>query len=368
MTTKTNKTKPLANNTDLFKTVVALIEKSRQKVVSVANVEMVLLYWNVGKVIGKNILNNKRAGYGDKIIANLAIKLNRNYGTGWSKRQLWNCVRSADTFTYSQVVSAAQAQLSWTHVKTIMFLDHELQREFYLQLCGTERWNTRQLEERIDSMLFERTAISKKPEKLIKLELSKIKREKNPTPDLIFRDPYILDFLGLTDTYSEKDLESAIVAEMQRFIIELGSDFAFMGRQKRIVIDNEDYFMDLLFFHRSLRRLVVIDLKLGKFKPKDKAQMELYLNWLEKNMRKPMEEPPIGLILCAGKSDEHIEYLMLNKGNIRVAQYLTGLPTKNVLQQKLHRAIKVAQTKLAKRESMTADSKKSARSRKLITR
>lgn len=213
-----------------------------------------------------------------------------------------------------------------------------------------EHWSTRQLQERIDSMLYERTAISKKPTKLIKHELKKLREGEALSPDVVFRDPYILNFLNLKDTYSEKDLETAIISELQRFITELGSDFAFIARQKRITIDGDDYRMDLLFYHRKLKRLVVIDLKLGKFRPADKAQMELYLNWLNKHERAEGEESPIGLILCADKSEEHIELLALNKGNIRVAHYMTELPPKKLLQQKLHNALKQAQAQMAMNE------------------
>lgn len=215
-----------------------------------------------------------------------------------------------------------------------------------------ERWSTRILQERINSMLYERTAVSKKPDALIKKELDTLRKTERPSADIIFRDPYFLDFLGLKDTYSEKDLESAILSELQRFITELGSDFAFLARQRRIQIDNEDYYIDLLFYHRKLQRLVAIDLKLGRFRAADKAQMELYLNWLNKHERKVNEQAPIGLILCAGKSDEHIELLELNKGNIRVAQYYTELPPKKLLEQKLHKAW------LAANEKFTSDKKK----------
>lgn len=201
------------------------------------------------------------------------------------------------------------------------------------------------LNERIDSMLYERTAISKKPDELIQQELQALSQEDKFTPDLVFRDPYLLDFLGLKDTFSEKDLESAILADLQSFIIELGSDFAFLARQKRITIDQTDYYLDLLFYHRSLRRLVVIELKLGKFKPEHKGQMELYLRWLDKYERKPGEESPIGLILCSEGNTEHIELLMLEGSSIKVAQYLTELPEKEILQSHLHKAIEMAKTK-----------------------
>jgi hypothetical protein len=163
---------------------------------------------------------------------------------------------------------------------------------------------------------------------------------------LVFRDPYFLDFLGLKDTYSEKDIEAAILRELENFILELGAGFTFVARQKRITVDNEDYHIDLLFYHRKLRRLVVIDLKLGKFQASDKGQMELYLRWLEKYEQQPGEESPVGLILCAGKSEEHVELLQLSKSGIRVAAYLTELPPRKLLQKKLHEAVVLAKARL----------------------
>jgi predicted nuclease of restriction endonuclease-like (RecB) superfamily len=297
-----------------------------------------MLYWQIGHLIKHDILQTKKAGYGDRIIATLSHQLTEQYGKGWSKPQLWNCLYTVETFPDEKIISTLSGELSWSHLKEIIYLKEPLQREFYIEICKMERWSVRQLRERIDSMLFERTAISKKPAALIKKELAVLRATEKVSPDLIFRDPYFLDFLGLKDTYSEKDLESAILAELQRFITELGNDFAFLARQKRITIDREDYYIDLLFYHRKLRRLVAIDLKLGKFRAADKAQMELYLNWLNKHERKESEETPVGLILCADKSDEHIELLELNKGNIRVAQYYTELPPKKLLEQKLHKA------------------------------
>jgi predicted nuclease of restriction endonuclease-like (RecB) superfamily len=340
-----SKSKKLSLKRNLLLEVSLLIEKSKSHVSTVVNQELTLLYWNIGKVINQDILLNKRAGYGEKIVSSLSEKLTKKFGSGWSRQQLWNCLYTVETFPSFKILSTLSRELSWSHLKELIYLKSKLQRTFYTQMTLAENWSVRQLRERIDSMLFERTAISKKPEKLIKKELATIRGKNQVSHDLIFRDPYILNFLNLQDSFSEKDLESAIVAELQRFIIELGTDFAFVARQKRISIDGEDYHIDLLFFHRKLKRLVVIDLKLGKFKPAHKAQMELYLNWLDKNERAQGEESPIGLILCADKSDEHIKLLTLDKGNIRVAQYLTALPAKKLLQQKLKQAIKIANKK-----------------------
>lgn len=219
-----------------------------------------------------------------------------------------------------------------------------------MEMCKLEKWSTRTLMERISSMLYERTAISKKPEDTIKNELQQLKDAQQITPDLIFRDPYFLDFLGLKDTYSEKDLESAIIAELQQFIVELGTDFAFLSRQKRITIDSRDYYVDLLFYHRRLKSLIAIELKIGEFDAAFKGEMELYLRYLEKYESVAGENPPIGLILCTGKNPEHIELLQLHKTNIKVADYFTILPAQDVLLDRLHRAIAIAQNKLISRE------------------
>jgi predicted nuclease of restriction endonuclease-like (RecB) superfamily len=244
------------------------------------------------------------------------------------------------------IVAALSRQLGWSHIVEILPLPDPLQRDFYAEMCRVERWSVRFLRHRIDGMLFERTALSKKPAELVRRELAALREQDKLTPDLIFRDPYFLDFLGLKDTYCEKDLEAAILRELEAFLLELGVGFTFVARQKRITVDGEDHYIDLLFFHRKLRRLVVIDLKLSRFTTADKGQMELYLRWLEKHEVEPGEEAPIGLILCAGKSDEKIELLQLEKTGIRVASYLTELPPRRLLKKTLHAAIRATRARL----------------------
>jgi len=231
-----------------------------------------------------------------------------------------------------------------------MFIDDPLKREFYIEMCKLEKWSVRTFQERINSMLYERSAISKKPELTIQNDLELLKNEQKISPDLVFKDPYFLDFLGLKDTYSEKDLEESILLELQKFIIELGSDFAFMARQKRISIGHDDYYLDLLFYHRRLKCLVAIELKLGKFEAVYKGQMELYLRWLEKHEVVDGENPPIGLILCATKNQEHLELLQLENSNIKVSEYLTKLPDLKLIEQKLHQAIEIARNRTTANE------------------
>lgn len=331
----------------LLNTIVGLIDSARTKVATVVNQELTLLYWNIGKKINEDILNNERADYGKKIIPELSNSLTTIYGKGFNKRNLQNFVKLNFIFQDQNILHTLCAKLSWSHIRNIIYIENAIKREFYIQMAIHERWSVRTLQERVDSMLFERTAISKKPEETIINELKSLETHKQISVDLAFRDPYVLDFLGLHDSYSEKDLEGTILAQLQYFIIELGSEFAFLARQKRITIDNEDFYIDLLFYHRGLRRLVAIDLKLGKFKASYKGQMELYLRWLEKNEQKEGESQPIGLILCSEKSPEQINYLMLdNDEHIKVAEYYTQLPEKNVLLEKLERAIQIAQNNI----------------------
>lgn len=330
----------------LFKSVIKLIEESRSRTALEINSEITLLYWNIGKYIREDILKNNRADYGQRIVESLSERLTNQYGRGWSKRHLHNCLRFTEAFPHEQIVHALRTQLSWTHIRSLIPIEDELKRNFYIELSKIEKWSTRQLDERIQSMLYERTAISKRSDKTIRQELQHLKEQQQITPDIIFRDPYILDFLGLSDTFSETDLETAIIVELQRFIIELGNDFAFLAQQKRITIDNRDYKIDLLFYHRRLKCLIAIDLKIGEFEAGYKGQMELYLRYLEKNESLEGENSPIGLILCAGKNEEHVELLRLEKSNIKVAEYITILPDKKLLKQKLHKAIEIARHRL----------------------
>ncbi|MBV6512151.1 MAG: putative nuclease YhcG [Ignavibacteriaceae bacterium] len=331
----------------LFDAVKELIEQSRQQIAISVNAAMSMLYWQIGKRIKTEILQNGRAGYGEQIVQSLAAQLEADYGKGFSRRNLFNMIQFAEVFPDEDIVLSLIQQLSWTHILAIIPIEDPLKRDFYIEMCKLEKWSVRVFRERIKSLLYERTAISKKPELTIQQDLELLKKEQKVNPDLVFRDPYFLDFLGLRDMYSEKDLETSIIAELQRFLIELGSDFAFLARQKRIVIDNRDYYIDLLFYHRRLKCLVAIDLKIGEFEAAYKGQMELYLRFLNKYEQVEGENTPIGLILCTGKNKEHIELMQLDKSNIRVADYLTALPSRKVLQEKLHKAIEIAHQKLS---------------------
>jgi len=303
----------------LVRDVRAMIEAARKQVVIVANTSLVTLHWQVGVRVHREVLEERRASYGARIVQEAGRQLAAEYGSGFNEKSLRHMIRFAQAFPDPEIVSALRRQLAWTHFKELSYIEDELKRSFYAEMCRVEGWSTRDLSERIDSMLFERTALSKKPEALIRKELSSLREKGELSPALVFRDPYMLGFLDLADTYSERDLESAILREIERFLLELGAGFAFVDRQKRIILDGDDYYLDLLFFHRRLQRLVAIELKIGDFRPADSGQMELYLRWLDRHERQPSEQTPLGIILCAGKKQETVEYLNLDERGIHVA-------------------------------------------------
>lgn len=325
----------------------AIIEQSRLQVAATVNAGMTLMYWHIGERINREVLGGERAAYGKQIVATLARQLTDVYGgSQFSLRNLRRMMQFATAFPDIKIVTSVVSQLSWTHFLQVISMDDELKRQFYLTMSADQLWSVRTLKAKIDSMLYERTAIAKQPEEVILRDLGELRDERKMSADLAFHDPYFLDFLGLEGNYSEKDLESAIVGELQNFITEMGNDFAFMARQKRITVDNDDYYIDLLFFNRRLRCMIAIDLKLTDFKAAYKGQMELYLRWLEKYEMLEGENKPIGLILCTGKNEEHVELMHLHESNIRVAEYLTKLPDKKLLERKLQQAVEIAKEKI----------------------
>lgn len=329
-----------------------LILSARQQVAVAINTGLTLLYWRIGQRIRTEVLDQKRATYGQQLVAVLAAGLSREFGRGFSARNLASMIRFAELYPDLEILQALTAKLGWTHFVSLLRLGDALQRDFYAEMCRIEGWSTRTLEDKIASRLYDRTALSRKPDQLIREELAQLREHDRLSPDLVFRDPYLLDFLGLQDTYSEKDLEAAILREMEAFILELGVGFTFVARQKRIQLDGVSYYLDLLFYHRHLQRLIAVELKLDDFKPADKGQMELYLAWLEKNERRPGEGAPLGLILCAGKRQEAIELLDLERSGIQVSSYWTESLPRDALLEKLHLAIAHARQHLENRDAL----------------
>ena len=323
-----------------------LIDSARQRAAVAVNAELTLLYWQIGSRIHREVLAGQRAGYGEQIVSALGRQLTQEYGRGFSAKNLRHMIRLAEVFPDEAKVSALRRELSWTHIKSLIYLDDPLKRDFYIELCRLEGWSSRQLQERIQSMLFERSAISRQPEQTIQADLQALREGGRPSPELLLKDPYLLDFLGLNDRYLERDLEDAILREIEQFLLELGAGFTFVARQKRIQVDDEDFYIDLLFYNRKLKRLVAIDLKLGRFKAEYKGQMELYLRWLARHEQEADENPPLGIILCAGKQQEQIELLELDGSGIHVAEYLTVLPPRDVLQARLHQSVENARARI----------------------
>lgn len=319
-----------------------LIDAARQHVAQTANSTLTMLYWHVGARIRREVLQDGRAEYGAQILATLSQELVRDYGKGFNVSALTRMVKFAEAFSVEEIVATLSRELSWSHFVEILPLKQPLEREFYAEMCRVERWSVRTLRERIGSQLYLRSAVAKKPEAVVQAEIGHLRAGGQMTPDLVFRDPYLLDFLGLPDGYSEHDLESAVLRDMERFLLELGVGFTFVARQKRISVGKDDFYLDLLFYHRHLRRLVAVELKLESFQPAHKGQMELYLRWLDKHDRAPGEESPLGLILCAGADAEQVELMDLDSAGIRVAEYLARMPDADMLRLQLHKAIEHA--------------------------
>ncbi|OGT41484.1 MAG: cytoplasmic protein [Gammaproteobacteria bacterium RIFCSPHIGHO2_12_FULL_40_19] len=335
---------------NLHEDISTLIESTKSQMFHQVNSSMVMLYWKIGHRIHLEVLKEERAEYGEQVIKELGKTLMLKYGRGFGARNLFKMVQFSKYYPDENIVPTLSAQLSWSHFIELIVIDDPLKCQFYTELCRLELWSVRELRKKIDGMLYERTAISHRPDKVIKNDLDTLKQKSEISQDLVFRDPYILDFLSLPTSYSENDLEDAILNDLCLFLQELGNDFCFIGRQKRITIDHEDYYIDLLMYHRGLRRIICIDLKLGRFEAGHKGQMELYLRWLNKYERKNGEEAPLGLILCAEKKHGHIELLELDKSGIHVAQYLTQLPPKEILEMRLNKAIEIAKERQARIE------------------
>ena len=323
-----------------------IIEQARGHVAATANYELTMMYWHIGERINRDVLGNERAEYGKQIVSQVATQLQAEYGEkGFEPRNIRRMMQFAQEFSDLEIVSQIATKLSWSHFVEVLPLKDPLQREFYITLAASERWGRDRLRKEIDGMLFERTAISGKPDEFIKKELSTLRDDNVMSPDLVFKSPYFLEFTGLKGFYSDKTLEDCLVAHLEQFLIELGNGFSFVARQKRMIIDGEDFYLDLLFYHRRLHRLIAIDLKKGRFKAEYKGQMELYLRWLEANEVEPGEESPLGLLLCTEGSEEQIELLQLDKAGIKVAKYITELPPREVLQRQIQKSLEIAKAR-----------------------
>jgi len=323
------------NTSNLVIELSSLIEDSKQQVAKVANSTLTLLFWHVGKRIQEEVLKNERAEYGKQIVGTVARQLELKYGRNFTEKNVRRMIRFAQEFSDYNILPPLVAQLSWSHFLILIPLKSKEAKLYYAQNCMEQNWGKRELLNQIQRKAFERT------------ELANI-QFLNSQPDLMntFKDPYVLDFLNLKNTYLENDLEKTILQELETFVLELGKGFAFLERQKRMIIDGDDFYLDLLFYNRTLKRLVAIELKLGKFEASHKGQMELYLKWLNKYEKQEGENEPIGLILCAESNKEQVELLEMHKDGIMVAEYLTVMPSKKELETKLHQLLVEAKERI----------------------
>jgi predicted nuclease of restriction endonuclease-like (RecB) superfamily len=333
--------------TNLHAELRTLIASSRQRLAGAVNAELTRLYWAVGQRLATEVLGGERAQYGSQLLEQLGQQLSQEFGRGFEARNLRRMVKFAQAFPSAEIVSTLSTQLSWSHMVAIVALKAPEAQQFYAHHAAQDGWSVRELAQQIDRKAFERSAIAHANAGAPATDA--LVPAQGQTADTVFKDPYFLDFLGLRQGHDEADLEAAILRQLEAFILELGRGFAFVERQKRMVIDGDDFYLDLLFYHRRLRRLVAIELKLGRFKAAHKGQMELYLKWLDKHERQSGEEAPIGLILCAESSREQVELLQMHKDGITVAEYWTELPPKAELEQHLHQALLEARERLARR-------------------
>ncbi|MCX6579644.1 MAG: PDDEXK nuclease domain-containing protein [Candidatus Aminicenantes bacterium] len=347
-----NELTPVDITKTLHDELKSMIVQCRNRVTTVVNAELTQLYWAVGRRLGEEVLGGQRAQYGAKIVATLGEKLVGEFGRGFESKNLRRMIQFAETFPDIKIVVTLSRQLSWSHVVAILPIKNHEAREYYALTAANQGWGVRELRQRIQAKTYERVVIAGNQGIGLSQALVDLKNDGMMSPSLIFKDPYFLDFLNLHDSYNEKELEAAILRELESFILELGYGFAFIERQKRIIIDNEDFYIDLLFYHRRLRRLVAVELKLGRFKAAHKGQMELYLKWLDRYERQPGEDAPVGLILCAESSREQIELLEMHKDGIVVAEYWTELPPRAELERLLHQVMIEARERLSSRKCL----------------
>lgn len=334
----------MSNNSMLFDEISAMIEQNRRAIYAQASGSTVLLFWKIGQRINNDILENKRADYGKQIVSQLATQLTAKYGRSFEARNLRRMMQFSEQFLDFEIVSQAATQLSWACFVEILPLKSQEAKLFYLNEAVRGVMGRNGIREMISRKAFERKEIAN-------TQLG----THSPIPHGTFKDPYLFDVLGIKDEYLEADVEEAILRELEKFIMEFGKGFAYVERQKRMIIDGRDHKLDLLFYNRYLKRLVAVELKYGRFEAANLGQMRLYLGWLDKYERQDGEEAPIGLILCSESGREEIELLQLDRDGILVAEYWTALPPKAEFEQKIHTILAETRERLAQRKLLLSE-------------
>ncbi len=321
---------------EVYEDIKKIIENARDTAYKAVNFAMVSAYWQIGKVIvEEEQKGNKKAKYGEYLIKHLSLRLNKEYGKGFTERNLRNM---RDFYLTFPKWHAVRAELSWSHYRSILRIDKKEARDFYVIETIQNNWSTRELDRQINSMLFERIALSR--DKKGVLELSKKGQILEKSADLI-KDPYILEFLDLKDRYSETDLEQKIIDNLQNFLLELGKGFMFVERQQRITVEDEHFYIDLVFYNRILRCFVLIELKIGKLTHKDLGQLQMYVNFYDREKKSDGENPTIGILLCADKKEAIVKYTLPTRNQqIFASEYRLYLPDKKELEGELRRLLK----------------------------
>ncbi len=313
-----------------FGEIVQLIEAARQKSYQAVNTLLIELYWQVGAYISQKMAS---AEWGDGVVTQLAAYIARVQPNlkGFTRPNLFRMRQFYDTYRDDPIVSALLRQLPWTHNLTILSRSkHPEEREFYLKMAIKEKWSSRELERQFNAALFERVVLTPP-------NVSAVLTQTHPEALSVFKDSYMLEFLGLPETHSEADLHQGLLEKLKQFLLELGGDFCFVRSEFPLQVGKQDFYLDLLFYHRNLNCLVAIELKAARFQPGDLGQLNFYLEALDRDHRKPHENPAIGLLLCASKDEEVVEYaLSRSLSPTLIAQYETQLPDKKLLQAKLH--------------------------------
>ena len=323
----------------LFNYVSSIIENRKLRAQTQANQEGVLMFWEIGKYVGSVLLGNERAEYGKRIVVTLSQQLQEKYGSSFERTNITRMVKFAARFPDAQIVATLSQQLTWSHFIALLPLKTDEAFTFYANDAATRHLGVRELRKQISRKAYERREIANS-------QLTEV----SAVPLNMFKDPYLLDILELKDNYLEADLEKAILADIQKFFCEFGHGFTFVESQKEMIIEGDKTKLDLLFYNRILRRLVVVELKLGKFKAAYKGQMELYLAWLNENERLECEEAPIGIILCASANRKKVEMLKMDMAGIAVAEYWTELPPKALFEQKIKQIMEEVQERLERRK------------------
>jgi len=326
------------DESSLFVRIAEIIETRKSRAGAYANREVTLMYWEIGRYINSVLLGGERAEYGRRIAATLSQQLVERYGWSFELRNLRRMIQFAELFPDFEIVAPLATQLCWSHFIEILPLHDEAARLYYAKEAAERHFSRNELRRQISRKAYERQEIA-----------NAALTVQSAIPFNVFKDPYLLDTLELKDNYLEADLEKAILTSLESFILEFGHGFTFVERQKRMTMDGDDFTLDLLFYHRVLRRLVAVELKIGRFKPAYMGQMRFYLKWLDRYERQEGENPPIGIILCTTASRDQIELLELDKEGIAVAEYWTNLPPKALLERKIREILHEAQERLARR-------------------